>query len=144
MEIHLMTPLTWSAALAPLLSKCSAELVVHEPDSFPQRDEALVACILHVQSSNLVAAADWMEGLASAPRSYERLSRQDLAPLLVVVGTDALRYQWKLRELGVTDVAAHVWEAPRVATIVHRHLARLPQPDNRWPERVQARLAGLK
>lgn len=141
MEVHLMTPLTWSAALVPPLSKWGAEPVVCESGSFPELNDTVAACILHIQSANLVAAADWIEALASVRRSS---NRRGLEPLLVVVGTDAVRYQWKLRELGVTDVAAHVWEAPRVAAIVHRHLARLPQSDNRWPDYVRTRLASLK
>jgi len=141
MEVHLITPLTWSAALVPALSNCSAELVVREPDNFPEFDETLVACILHVHSANLIASADWIESLATKKRLNDISQGYAPSPLLVVVGTDAVRYQWKLRELGVTDVAAHVWEVPRLASLVHRHLGRLPRSDDRWPSWIHARLA---
>lgn len=142
MEIHLVTPLTWSAALVPPLSRCQAELVVRESGDFPVMGESVVACVVHVESTNLVAVADWIEVNASSKRL--RMNGLGVGPLVVVVGTDGLRYQWKLRELGVTEVVSHVWEAPRVAAIIRRHLGRLPQSDDRWPSWVHARLANAK
>lgn len=131
MNVHLLTPTTWSAALVPLLDENDRELIVHETAEWPSLDRHSAVYIVYVDDSNAVEAAQWWTAAASD---------DDFESLLVVVGAGGLRYEWQLRELGAVDVVGHVWEAGRVATIVRRHGKRLPKSKGDWPGWIYSRL----
>lgn len=122
MIVQLMTPMTWTAALVPLLDGEDVELIIDAER--PKVPAEAAAYVVLVDESNVVDIAAWW-----ARRTAQ--SRND--SLLVVVGAGSLRYQWQLREIGATAVIGHVWDASAVATIVRRQSNRQPASKGKWP-----------
>lgn len=131
MIVHLLTPMTWSAALVPLLDDDGSELIVHETAEWPTIDRRSAVYIAYVDDTNVADVAQWWDSARSG---------DDLELVLVVVGAGSLRYEWQLRELGAVIAVGHVWEAKRVASIVKRQSKRLPKSEGDWPSWIYSRL----
>ncbi len=152
MNVHLLTPLTWSAALVPLLDARGLKLTLHAPDDYATALAAMndpidagsagMDCtgdsasmlVAYVDREHVVEIAMW-----ATKRSPFIAPASAPFPLLLVVGEGSLRYQWQLRELGAIDVVGSVRQAKRVAKTVLRHAARFPVQEPRWPISAELR-----
>ncbi len=137
MNVHLITPMTWSAALMPLLQDegfmktAALDVSVHESGDFPDSVDLQAIYIAFADDQQVIKIAEW---------ALARFLKQGERPLLVVVGNIGLRYEWQLRELGAIGVIGHVWQASQVAAIIRRQVSRLSQPEQRWPASIQKQL----
>lgn len=133
-KIHLVTPLTWTAALVPLLEDGDGDLILHESGKRPVLTGDPAIFIVYVDGADVADVAAWWASSTEAGGGKS---------FLVVVGAGGLRYEWQLRELGAVDVVGYVWHAQRVAEIVNMRLEQQPKNDDQWPSWIHARLSGV-